>query len=71
MSDGRVEIDRTVLSLLAEAAGVRRDQWQAVANGDDPADSINELYEADADEGREMAKLIGGAVDYAYRILSA
>ncbi len=64
-----VTIDRDVLSLLTEAASVRADQWAAVARGDEPSTTIDELYEADSEEADNMARLIRGSVDHAEKVL--
>ena len=55
------DVLEAIRTLLA-AAEVRRDQWSYVARGDEPSESINELYESGPDEGRAMERLIGDAI---------
>ena len=51
------------LSTVLRAAEVRRDQWQAVADGSELTEVVNELYEADQIEGQEMANLLTEAIE--------
>jgi hypothetical protein len=51
------------LSTVLSAAEVRRDQWQAVADGSELTEVVNELYEADQIEGQEMADLLTEAIE--------
>jgi len=51
------------LSTVLSAAEVRRDQWQAVADGSELTEVVNELYEADQIEGQEMANLLTEAIE--------
>lgn len=61
-------------SLITEAAQVRGQQWRAVANGVDPGECIDELYEAaglqeseaEPFECTNMAELIEAAVKSAW-----
>ena len=46
----------TNISTVLEAAGIRVDQWQGIADGQSPHDLVDELYETDADEARSRFK---------------
>jgi len=54
------------LRIVITFAQVRADQWRAVANSENPADLIDELYECAAQPGlkdaREMADMIEEAI---------
>lgn len=63
--------------IIFEAAETRRTQWQGIANGDQPADEIDELYEvhgkmqADPDntEAQDIATMQAQAIDGARKAL--
>jgi len=63
----RISVPYNVLLTLMEAAEIRRDQWLAVANGSIMGENnvIDELYEADADEGAELAEMLRKAIERA------
>lgn len=50
------------ISVLMSAADVRAEQWAGVANDADRSELIDELYEADADEGARMCDIIEEAM---------
>ena len=50
------------ISVLISAADVRAEQWAGVANNANRIDLIQELFEADADEGGRMCDLIENAI---------
>ena len=51
------------LSTVLSAAEVRRDQWQAVADGSELTEVVNELYEVFGWQGQEMADLLTEAIE--------
>ena len=63
--------EREALSVVTEAARVRAEQWRAVANGADPWDVVDELYEADGQECVAMAVMEEKAVAVMEEILEA
>ena len=53
-----VKTDVELLQALVELADIRRTQWIAVSEGRFLPDCINELYDADIEEGRDMVLYI-------------
>jgi hypothetical protein len=53
----------TNISTVLEAAQIRVDQWQAIADGQSPHDVVDELYETDADEARSIAEEQSAAIE--------
>ena len=56
-----VVIEKDLLNQLIEAAQIRRDQWQAVVDGGLHS-VVDELYEADAEEGADMVSIFDKAI---------
>ena len=57
---------RTVITF----AQVRADQWRAVSNSENPADLIDELYEAAAEPGLREAHNMRELIDEAIGIVA-
>ena len=65
--EDRISVPYNVLLTLMEAAEIRRNQWLACADGSIMGENnvIDELYEADADEGAELAEGLRKAIEQA------
>jgi len=50
-----ITVDRFLLMQVIEGAEVRQGQWAAVANGEDPTDTILELFETEQGEAMQIA----------------
>jgi len=64
---------REALSIVLEAAGIRRDQWLSAAEDErtidgDLSDCISELYEAEQDEAAEIADQLTVAIETIKRL---
>lgn len=62
-----VVIEKDLLNQLIEAARIRRDQWQAVVDGGLHS-VVDELYEADAEEGSDMVSIFDQAISKAEEV---
>lgn len=52
----------TSIETVLEAAEIRVDQWRGVADGQSPMDLVDELYEIEADEARNIAEEQAAAI---------
>lgn len=55
---------RKALEIVAEAAEIRAAQWERIGSGDEPCDTIAELYEPDDGEAHEISQRTLAAVHH-------
>ena len=67
MAKKTVQIDREALGVFIDAAESRKSQWADVKHGAQP--SMDEFYEADADEAEDMVNMYEAALEKARKAL--